>query len=723
MSAIAQKPASSATAERSSGVRRGLLQRKCACGGAVSSGGECEECRKKKKGVMQRHPVGPEPAVAPPIVNEVLASQGQPLDAATRQYMEPRFGFDFGSVRVHTGGTAAQSTQAVNAHAYTVGSQIVFGSGKFAPQSDEGRQLLAHELTHVIQQASGAVAPSARREGLSLGTPTDAFEQQAEQTAARVASHPGDSRGSHHTQSLRPTNGGIVQRDMAAPRAAAPAAAGRARSIPIVENVQIPAAGQMTRQEFISTLRDTVTRECEAALAPYGRTANGCPYILRTISRYAGKPLSSLMRFIQLFARPPAGANAQALINATARQARTVAGRVAARRGTRVMSKAANEGQSPPPHDPVAIQSELGGGRTIEPPVRAKMEKAFGRNFEPVRIHTDGTAARISNNLGARAFAVGNDIAFASGEYRPGSTAGDMLLAHELAHTIQQAPGGGAAARSNDPSLERDADRAAAAVVSGSNHGAEGLREGSSAQGIQLWPAVVAGALIVAEVGTETAVVVEVAAVSSEIVVVESTLVVATEVAAPVVLEAAAPVALEAVAPVAVEATASASATYGTTAAVTATAVGASTISSDSGPQDQQRREQTCSEQHPTYPPCADMRTKEMVAESFANSRGIDVRSMQCFGRGTMSSIVDCGGGPGENWHCDINNGEIVVSLFGCFCCSLEGPPSMFWVPHESSGSDTGRAQRREGGRGERREQNRRHQERGQRRQRGGDDD
>jgi len=93
-----------------------------------------------------------------PIVNEVLRSPGQPLDGATRAFMEPRFGRDFGRVRVHTDERATQSARAVNALAYTVGRNIVFASGAFRPETSEGSLLLAHELTHTIQQ--GAVGDS-----------------------------------------------------------------------------------------------------------------------------------------------------------------------------------------------------------------------------------------------------------------------------------------------------------------------------------------------------------------------------------------------------------------------------------------------------------------------------------------------------------------------------------------------------------------------------------
>lgn len=88
----------------------------------------------------------------PPIVDDVLRSPGQPLDSTAREFIEPRFGNDFSNVRVHTDERAAASARAVQARAYTVGGNVVFGTGQFAPRTAAGRRLLAHELTHTIQQ-------------------------------------------------------------------------------------------------------------------------------------------------------------------------------------------------------------------------------------------------------------------------------------------------------------------------------------------------------------------------------------------------------------------------------------------------------------------------------------------------------------------------------------------------------------------------------------------
>ena len=94
---------------------------------------------------------------APPIVHEVLGSAGQALDPATRNWIEPRLGYDLEQVRIHTGHEAAESARAINARAYTVGSDVVFGSGQYSPSSDSSKRLLAHELAHVIQQGRAAV--------------------------------------------------------------------------------------------------------------------------------------------------------------------------------------------------------------------------------------------------------------------------------------------------------------------------------------------------------------------------------------------------------------------------------------------------------------------------------------------------------------------------------------------------------------------------------------
>ena len=158
-------------------ILSGLLQRTCACGQHTVAGGECEECRQKREGMVQRAAVSAAPANSvPSIVHEVLSSSGQPLDVGTRSFMEPRFGYEFSQVRVHTDAKAAESARAVNALAYAVGRDVVFGMGQYEPGTSEGKRLLAHELMHTIQQDGGIQRSQAL---LTLTDAQDSVEQEA----------------------------------------------------------------------------------------------------------------------------------------------------------------------------------------------------------------------------------------------------------------------------------------------------------------------------------------------------------------------------------------------------------------------------------------------------------------------------------------------------------------------------------------------------------------
>jgi len=159
----------------------GLMQRKCDCGNHAMSG-SCNDCANKKSSLQRKLSSAPTSSEAPSIVHEVLRSSGQPLDSSTRAFMEPRFGHDFSHVRVHTDAKAAASAQAVNARAYTVGRDVVFGTGSYSPQMGEGRKLIAHELTHVAQQAQQTESTL----GLTIGPANSSDETQAERVADAV---------------------------------------------------------------------------------------------------------------------------------------------------------------------------------------------------------------------------------------------------------------------------------------------------------------------------------------------------------------------------------------------------------------------------------------------------------------------------------------------------------------------------------------------------------
>src|SRR5882724_9823392 len=160
----------------------GLLQRKCAaCGQHSIAGEKCENC---KKGKVQRSATAAYGGFeAPQIIHEALNSPGRPLDSATLAFMEPRFGHDFSKVRVHTDAIAAQSARAVSAQAYTVGRDVVFDAGRYAPSTAAGKNLLAHELAHVAQQGgkNGSVQGK-----MTVSQPDEASEVEADRAAASV---------------------------------------------------------------------------------------------------------------------------------------------------------------------------------------------------------------------------------------------------------------------------------------------------------------------------------------------------------------------------------------------------------------------------------------------------------------------------------------------------------------------------------------------------------
>jgi len=125
-----------------------------------------------------------------PVHDVISSGGGRPLDPEVRSDMEARIGSDFGDVRVHDDGRAHDSAVAVNAHAYTVGPNIVFQRDRYDPTSPDGQVTLAHELTHVVQQRNGPVDGSPAAGGIKVSDPGDRFEREASANADRVMSAP-----------------------------------------------------------------------------------------------------------------------------------------------------------------------------------------------------------------------------------------------------------------------------------------------------------------------------------------------------------------------------------------------------------------------------------------------------------------------------------------------------------------------------------------------------
>ena len=228
---------------------RQVLRRACACGGTPGPDGECAACRTERL-ARKRDGTGEVEAGVPPIVHDVLRSSGRPLDPATRAFMEPRFGHDFGRVRVHADARAAASARAVHALAFTVGRDIVFAPGQYAPSSTEGRRLLAHELAHVVQQrgTTGGVLPH-----LAVGAGSDPAETEADRVATRVMSSP--AAGGAGTAATLTPSPPVLRRQTRPPQRPVEDDA-RLVTLP----VETDAAGQVRRQ--VHVFRNLVPCPC-----------------------------------------------------------------------------------------------------------------------------------------------------------------------------------------------------------------------------------------------------------------------------------------------------------------------------------------------------------------------------------------------------------------------------------------------------------------------------
>jgi hypothetical protein len=137
----------------------------------VSIQRKCAACEEEEKLQRKENGTKETDAEAPSIVSDALGSGGSPLDNNSRSFMESRFGYDFSNVKIHTDAIAAKSAQSINALAYTSGNSIVFGEGQYSPNSDSGKRLLAHELTHVVQQNNNTARRLIQKNGDPAAAP------------------------------------------------------------------------------------------------------------------------------------------------------------------------------------------------------------------------------------------------------------------------------------------------------------------------------------------------------------------------------------------------------------------------------------------------------------------------------------------------------------------------------------------------------------------------
>jgi hypothetical protein len=322
----------------------------------------------------------------------------------------------------------------------------------------------------------------------------------------------------------------------------------------VEDDAQSVAPHQMRKSTFIGLLRSETCTAADAVLKSVGHSTESCPYIAKWLAFYEKQSSEHVERAILKYAPETASArNAHQAIGlvvvrvrrATLAWAKTgkvsdlpddlaaqipgqgffgavqkfastgfggaLLGFIGGRKSEKssdgnshenkdavdpaISRKSNGNAGAPPAHDANAVRSQLGSGRSLDSRVQSQMSTAFGQDFSTVRIHTDSTATKLSSNLNARAFTIGHDVAFASGEYQPGTPIGDALIAHELAHVVQQGaashnsatlmPKSAIASPSTEESgashLENDADLSAvgavASIWAGAKHGLSEVRQ------------------------------------------------------------------------------------------------------------------------------------------------------------------------------------------------------------------------------------------------------
>jgi hypothetical protein len=293
------------------------------------------------------------------------------------------------------------------------------------------------------------------------------------------------------------------------------------RDLIVDDSVDVLEPGQMKKTQFLTELKEAVCLTASQTLAGTPWSATGCPYIDGWFAHYASQSSNYVEKAARRYApEAAASTNASAYISAIVGRVQrsvttwaatgeitgippgalvpavltsTIAGGLASAADTAagVVSGVAStvssgigsavsgiqnvlfkedEGGAKEPTDPNAVEHKLGAGQTLEAGVRARMEQAFGESFSDVHVHTDTTAAQVSENLNARALTVGDHIAFGQGEYKPGNPIGDALVAHELAHVLQQRGSSQTTQRNQvgpheSTALEEAADQSAVSAV------------------------------------------------------------------------------------------------------------------------------------------------------------------------------------------------------------------------------------------------------------------
>ncbi|HEY6724387.1 MAG TPA: DUF4157 domain-containing protein [Polyangiaceae bacterium] len=297
--------------------------------------------------------------------------------------------------------------------------------------------------------------------------------------------------------------------------ASAPEVASAGVQAPVAHDVEVPAAaeahaprtplivedtaldvgpGQLKKSEYLAEIRAAVRAAAEEVLAPVGLSTRNCPYLEALFGFLARRSARYIDRTLRDFAprdsRFETARDYAPLITERVRASTETwvqTGQItglppslpvslvgamlgAGREGERRVLFKGRSGGAKRANNPVAVQAQLGAGVAPDASVSARMGKAMGQDFSGVRIHNDSKAADLARGHNAKAFTVGRHVAFGAGEYRPGTPVGDALIAHELAHVVQQGASeptasSQVASATAQAALEAEADESAAGAL------------------------------------------------------------------------------------------------------------------------------------------------------------------------------------------------------------------------------------------------------------------
>jgi hypothetical protein len=398
-------------------------------------------------------------------------------------------GYNFGQIRVYSDAKAVARPQSCPLASATPRFCPLGGACHTCPAQVQAK-LATDQLGDVFEQEADRVAGEVMMHAPGdPGPPKSPYAEKLSQVAPMIQRTAIES-------AAKPPVAGPIGATAETPVAAQPAIKEAAPGLILEDDEEPVHPGQMKKSDFLSQLRADICSAANAILAATGRTTDDCPYLNFWLNYYSTQSSRHLEQAIRRYAPETAGVTtARDYIALTVERvgravtiwattgeitgvpagvstsappvggAGDAAGPPAKSGGVQLKGR---EGGGRGTGNLQAIQSQLGSGKPLDSGVRSHMESAFGHDFSRVRVHTDAGAAGLASNLDARAFTLGRDIAFGPGEYAPGSLIGDALIAHELAHVIQQ---GGATTPpmhkggNEHNALEEDADRSAVGAM------------------------------------------------------------------------------------------------------------------------------------------------------------------------------------------------------------------------------------------------------------------